>query len=733
MNKAKLNNHQIANSSKNSDDQKIANKNVIGSESDHTFQAKIYDAFWKLSQFNASLRMEGIQIVCKSFTLNDAKNSDYILNRLVKGLGSNRKCSRLGFSCTLTELFNTHEDLKFEHVLDIVQKNFCFDLRDCSKSLFSQNLNALTKEELRHIEIGLIFIYLAFIQSNRLEKKDDTTQMLIVSIAKNLNEIRKNNQVKFYVQELYLQSLIQLIKKVSNGKIFITCLFPVIERDLKELFQSTLLFSSSKHTLNLLLACINTYKNEMQQYFLDRNNFDLNILFSHENYNSIYETVSQSTHLLPNIQPFCLELFSYLIVQKPSLAKELWSHLIDLRLVTKKEHEKKYLSFKLFLIYLNNVSKTNYETIFENCLLSSDNLIQTLVNNYCNKKGVLNKICKDIMKEFVDILKVKEKEFFEFGKSCSKIIIKFTWFARNYHELSELFSSIVLTLNIYGLENLFEYFTNEFPRINEAVRAKETAHLKTSERSPTDQLVTKYMWIANQLFNMSKNSELFKTDMLVKKILSFLLAYSYFNVSQFVSPSGAIFTNSAIIFNQDQQITIENNEKLQNFFNDILLKYVGIILLNHEINSNQIIIDFITYAKNIMNSKELANGNKIELNSLMCSKMTEYQQLTNKIIAMLTNFNEKATSLNESSENKVKTKNESIVQTFFIITTLEFFRMFKSIKNSQITIIDIEVCYQEFSREFCNKNKLIKSSKFFNMKNFRNDFSFLKLFLFNFS
>ena len=48
-----------------------------------------------------------------------------------------------------------------------------------------------------------------------------------------------------------------------------------------------------------------------------------------------------------------IELFKYLVTTKPLIAKEFWSHVIDMKLVTRKEHEKKYLSFKLFLIYEN--------------------------------------------------------------------------------------------------------------------------------------------------------------------------------------------------------------------------------------------------------------------------------------------------------------------------------------------------------------------------------------------
>jgi len=690
----------------------LINNNNQKNEIDHAFQTKTYESFWKLSQFNAQLRMEGIQMICDQF---NTSQSDYILNRLVKGLASNRKCSRLGFSCALTELFNMHASLTFEQVINVAKKNFSFNLDDCTKSLFNHSSNVLTKEELRHMQIGLVFIYLAYIQSNRLDNSNNNNNnneniKQIVSIATSLNQIRKNKEIKTYVQELYLQALIQLIKKLANNneQLFVKHLYPVIERDLNDLFKSTLILSDSKNDLNLLLACLNSCSTQMKTLLKQH---DLNVLFSHENYTPLYDIISQSTELLPNVQPFCIELFKYLVSQKPLIAKEFWSHVIDMKLVTRKEHEKKYLSFKLFLIYLSYVNESNYKIIFEECLLTSDNLIQTLVNNYCNKLGQLNKICKDIMKELVDVIRLKEKQFSAFSKSTSRLIIKFTWFARNYHDLSDLLSTMILALNKYGLEELFDYLTNDFPRINEAARVKENStnvNETVNEKSPTDQLVIKYMWIANQLFNMSKNVDLFQNDQLVKKILSFLVAFSYFNVSPNADRNANNKIESYIILNDDFiHIKIENNEKLENCYRDTLLKYIGVLLTNNDSNSNKKIIDFIKYTQSLMKSKDesiMNDGYKIKKNVQMVSKLNDYDQLSTKIIKMLNMLNQLSITQNGSIEHK---EAKSTVQTFFIVTTLEFFRMFDSIKNSQRTINDIEICFEQFNSKDKNNNDKI--------------------------
>ncbi len=146
--------------------------------SDDNLQAKIYEAFLKLSQFCPSVRFEGIRLIASYYNVHDnvqnKTHNEYILNRLVKGLASNRKCSRLGFSCTLTELFNKHECLQFQAVIDVANKHLKFKLSEQKAS--KDNKNVLTKEEMRHMQIGLAFVYIAFIQSTRLDSIGETSK-----------------------------------------------------------------------------------------------------------------------------------------------------------------------------------------------------------------------------------------------------------------------------------------------------------------------------------------------------------------------------------------------------------------------------------------------------------------------------------------------------------------------------------------------------------------------------
>lgn len=639
-----------------------------GNDLDHVLQTRIYDSFWKLSQFSAQLRMEGTQQLVASYSEAANKNTDYILNRLVKGLASNRKCSRLGFSCALTELFNHDSNLSFHTVLSLAAKNFSFQLDDPTKSIFSQQQPQqaiLTKEELRHMQIGLVFVYLAYIQSNRLHQDTQTVTL----IAQHLNQLRKNKEIKNYAQEVYLQALCQLVKKAQSEDVFRHAILPHVEQELAEITKSSVILN--KHDLNLLLVCVNEYPAVKQ----------LKIKFTHENYAQFYEIISQSTELLPAVQPFCVELIKYLVHTQPEVAREFWSHHIDAKLCTRKEHEKKYLSFKLFLIYLSLVTRENYELLFEKCLLQSENLIQTLCHNYCNKLSNLNKICKEVVRELVEVVRLKEKQFAECGETLAQLVIKFTWYARNYHELSEFFSSMIAVLNAKGLEVMFDYLTNDFPRL---VNTSQEELEDESTNTKLDHLVLKYIWISNQLFNMCKNADLFKNDSLVQKILSFLLAYSYFNVKPVFHSKETSSCSTNLVLNESVEL-IENNDKLQQCYRDTLLKYIGHMVTSQELQAK--LIDFSKHTLKMIKTKELVFGYKIEVGAHMQTKLGEYEVLASKISKMLAQL---------KKQRELKTQTTNVVDTFFILTTLEYFRMFDSIRNSQRIITDIEMCFQEF-------------------------------------
>jgi hypothetical protein len=114
---------------------------------------RMIESYWKLSEYDQTTRMQGIAEIAKYFaTLDPSANKEsynHVLMRLIKGLASNRKCSRLGYSLALTELIAQNESLSFDHVIDLanihltIAKRFTFLNAFCSFK-YSINSEAIT-------------------------------------------------------------------------------------------------------------------------------------------------------------------------------------------------------------------------------------------------------------------------------------------------------------------------------------------------------------------------------------------------------------------------------------------------------------------------------------------------------------------------------------------------------------------------------------------------------------
>lgn len=66
------------------------------------------------------------------------------------------------------------------------------------------------------------------------------------------------------------------------------------------------------------------------------------------------------------------------------------------------------------------------------------------------------------MKEFIELVKVKEIEFAEFGETCSPLMVQFLDHTRNCHEISDLFSAAIGAFNSFGLKAIYQHLTTTF-------------------------------------------------------------------------------------------------------------------------------------------------------------------------------------------------------------------------------------------------------------------------------
>jgi hypothetical protein len=721
---------------------KPAGKNMSTSSKEH---AKMLEAFWKLSEYNQNTRMDGISQIVGYFRDLDAvtnkDNYQYVLNRLVKGMASNRKCSRLGFSCCLTELIN----------LEKPRVNMV-DLVDLAKSLISSTKSdsTLTKEELRHMHIGFVFVYLCWIQSSRLNNKSAESTQMVKQALGDLNQMRKKADIKFYIQELYVQAIVLLVKKLEDTDLFKSVVLPTLESDLTELWSlpsqsqadnaNTQAFKSS---LNLLLACLNK-SNELTTSKLfkdDPKSTKLKSVFSAKNFDLFYDILSQSSESLPKLQPICLELVEYLARHNLPFLKQLWSDLINTKLCLKKEVEKKIVCFKLYLHALRLVDKSNVSVLFDEILIgASQNILHSFANNYAYKTTNLNALCRvELARELTDIVRVKEAELgSEAGSSSSSTLAadlctQLIRYTKNLHDLSDLTSAFVMHMGKNSLSRFFGFLINELLKADLA-ELRVDGDTEDERSLKEDSIMSKQAWLVNQLSNFSRNKLTFEDTGLLKQVLQYLSINAYFET--------AAGSGSKASAKYDIGLKLEKNEKLVALIRECLIEYIGILLTKHTFavgaaaNNDLtkslylILIESIEAIKSLIESKS-----SIKLNEKLIKKEQELKEMCVKIVKLLKNLlvsinnaatGKKAAALAETN-GKEKSQGGSevettvdVYQTFFMVISIEFFRMFDSVKNSKQIVDDIEICMQKFEQELSpvkgstpNKKKKSKNFKIY--------------------
>jgi hypothetical protein len=716
------------NEQKKMSNQKKTAATTIGKMLNNNAHSQMLDAFWKLSQFNHAIRVQGINQIIEYYgKLNadqDMESSNYVLTRLVKGLASNRKCSRLGFSCALTELFKTFHSIRFESVLQIAKQHL-----KCSPSgqeqqstsstpSFKFDKNILSKEEMRHMQIGTAFVYVCWLQSDRLLFDDQLP--VVKQICNDLNQFRKSKEIKNYIQQLYLQALISLIKKLSNANVFTAHILTILTDDLQSLFVNQTSDVLNKDNLNILMACLNTYEKETLN-FLKQNKFSLDSVLNEANLDTFYELISQSSEYLPSLQPICVELLTYLLTSTSakhvSLFKKLWLHQIDAKLFNRKESEKKYLGFRLFLFALSHLNVHNVDQLFDECLLLSENLFQTFMNNYSNRFTNLNPLCKEIGKEMAMLVKTKESEMK--NKSVgAKLIMKVMQFSKRFHDSSELVSALSVHLNETSVKHFFHFLINEWMRkdahefnTNQSKLQQSVDDVDFNKEDASNEMqlseeyfVNKQFWTIGQIGNLCKNASLFEHNELIEMILFYLSVQTYFRVAD----------NQKMFKTYQIGISLDNSkEKIKNSLVESLLEFTGTLISKNDVKQIEILINLIKSLNELLSQetgKESESKKSIKLVEDLAKKRTDLQELTSRILKLLQRIHNAMKSVDSTKQADDQFAKDTL-QTFFIIITVEFFRMFDSTKNSKQVIDDIEMCYKEFADDIQVSDTNAKKSK----------------------
>ncbi|KAK6192520.1 hypothetical protein SNE40_003971 [Patella caerulea] len=202
--------------------------------------------FWTLSEGQDNARIKASNELVKHLTKKQENSEEsktdelcptlvYTLERLIKGLSSGRKWSRLGFSLALTQILR-NLDVPVKQVLDLTEKHLHFSSHD-------------QKQECGGLMLGQAFVYLSLIQSHRLIKGDGKEYG--GEVIKTLLKLCKE---KMYLQSICSQGVTLLIQQASS-KIFKKRLLPCLQDELIKGWKGC--------TINrLLIALVSTIHHE---------------------------------------------------------------------------------------------------------------------------------------------------------------------------------------------------------------------------------------------------------------------------------------------------------------------------------------------------------------------------------------------------------------------------------------------------------------------------------------
>ena len=199
--------------------------------------------------------------------------------------------------------------------------------------------------------------------------------------------------------------------------------------------------------------------------------------------------------------------------------------------------------------------------------------------------------------------------------------------------------------------------------------------------------MSKQHWLIGQLSSLSKNVVLAGSHGIVRRVLVYLSSQAYFDNDKEDAVPSAIGAR------------LVHNEKIDYELNETLLGYVGVVLAKRDAESRAILVDTIDSI-----GEQLSGGgaNKRQLNAKLAKRGDEYATMLTRISRLLATIGQHMKTVEKEEVAAAKEKQQprqlklNVLETFFIVTSIECFRMFDTLKSSQQVIDDIDACLQRF-------------------------------------
>lgn len=353
----------------------------------------ILQLFWTLAEGNDTERVQAAKKLLQRLTDDKIKKPDvaktelnYCLQRLVRGLASNRKFARVGYAVALTKLLREVPGIKVDNILDLITEQLKVSQHD-------------TKSEVGSKLLGRVFAYGALVQSEQLFEGEH-----IETVMRELNTLCTKRS---YIRPSSTQCLLDIVEHVSSEVLSHT-VWPKLRGELSKGWEDC-----TADRLLLLIACRCKNKSLVDKAFL-KEHWGASKVLHRNNYDHLLHLLMRSVEM-PQLLPHLLETVVEEVTKKDrEEIGELWTKLGNPLLTSTLPRKQTALSlFNLLFSHatdLQQVERMLFPAVAsllcrtadhkDSQLLDVCSKAETLISEWCKKQeegaGVL-----DVVKGFL--------------------------------------------------------------------------------------------------------------------------------------------------------------------------------------------------------------------------------------------------------------------------------------------------------------------------------------------
>ncbi|KAG1666128.1 Myb-binding protein 1A-like protein [Nymphon striatum] len=519
-------------------------------------KTKLLEKFWELAEPDDSVRISGAEdllVILKNSQYKDNENKceelTYTVQRLIRGLSSQRKAARLGFYITLCQILKEFPIISFEETINLINKHLVVKG---------------SKQDQSNLIIGQAFAYGAIIRSGRLSALSGN------NIANMLASLLLLEKQKSFTKPMITKLIVELFKQIKEKK-FKKYLWPKLEESIKDGWENC-----NSETFMLLLNIHESFPDVIDKSFL-KTHWQTGDIFAVSNHSRISKIIIESTAEHPSINPVCFKILHR--AMKQPLFDEFWHNVIDEQLFGSRKEKLGFLGFEIIKEAINTVENPKHLDV-----IISPNFLHLLITSASNSHLFLNSAAKNICEYLVQVVKSTDNYEIQWQivmglcKEPSSVL-----FDRQSH--TKTLIQILMNLSPKALRNYFEMLKEKFLGNN-----NEPEVLRE--------------FVIKQIANLMTHSVILKDVEWRTEILQFLLFHAFFSVEKPV-PEIAECAEVAMPMNDKlkQAVVTSFQHAVE------LLTKLGQRWKPHVVSYLQVLLNLVKFADKLINNPDVTFTN----------------------------------------------------------------------------------------------------------------------------